>query len=90
MTTAVDAPIPADGAAAERQRVAAAQRIEEFIAEIEKQIGWTTATQWSSTPIEQRRFDFGRLQRQVPAITELIQLDNQGREPLRVSRLAGA
>src|SRR6202047_3660621 len=143
MTTAVDAPIPADGAAAERQRVpsarrgprrrlfakyaaalvglvslvllingslnlwfsydeatdaavrlqrekaqAAAQRIEEFIAEIEKQIGWTTATQWASAPIEQRRFDFGRLQRQVPAITELIQLDNHGREQLKVSRLA--
>src|SRR5215469_11361043 len=68
--------------------VAAAQRIEEFIAEIEKQIGWTTATQWASAPIEQRRFDFGRLQRQVPAITELIQLDNHGQEQLKVSRLA--
>src|SRR6516164_7598616 len=67
---------------------AAAQHIEEFIAEIEKQIGWTTATQWASSPIEQRRFDYGRLQRQVPAITELIQLDGQGREQLKVSRLA--
>src|ERR1700746_4052388 len=67
---------------------AAAQHIEEFIAEIEKQIGSTTATQWASSPIEQRRFDYGRLQRQVPAITELIQLDGQGREQLKVSRLA--
>jgi signal transduction histidine kinase len=67
---------------------AAAQRIEEFIAEIEKQIGWTTATQWASSPIDQRRFDYGRLQRQVPAITELIQLDAQGHEQLKVSRLA--
>src|SRR5215813_3948295 len=67
---------------------AAAQRIDEFIGEIEKQIGWTTATQWASSPIDQRRFDYGRLQRQVPAITELIQLDGQGREQLRVSRLA--
>src|SRR6516165_5535017 len=67
---------------------AAAQRIEEFIAEIERQIGWTTATQWASSPIERRRFDFGRLQRQVPAITELIQLDGHGREQLKVSRLA--
>src|SRR5215469_10277752 len=66
---------------------AAAQHIEEFIAEIEKQIGWTTATQWASSPIDQRRFDFGRLQRQVPAITELIQLDGQGHEQLEVSRL---
>src|SRR5215472_9860317 len=67
---------------------AAAQHIEEFISEIEKQIGWTTATQWASSPIDQRRFDYGRLQRQVPAITELIQLDGQGHEQLRVSRLA--
>src|SRR5215472_267906 len=67
---------------------AAAQRIGDFIAEIEKQIGWTTATQWASSPIEQRRFDFGRLQRQVPAITELIQLDGRGHEQLKVSRLA--
>src|SRR6516225_1287598 len=66
---------------------AAAQRIGDFIAEIEKQIGWTTATQWASSPIEQRRFDFGRLQRQVPAITELIQLDGQGHEQREVSRL---
>jgi GAF domain-containing protein len=67
---------------------AAAQHIQEFIAEIEKQIGWTTATQWASSPIDQRRFDYGRLQRQVPAITELIQLDGQGHEQLKVSRLA--
>jgi signal transduction histidine kinase/putative methionine-R-sulfoxide reductase with GAF domain len=67
---------------------AGAQRIGDFIAEIEKQIGWTTATQWASSPIEQRRFDFGRLQRQVPPITELIQLDGQGHEQLKVSRLA--
>jgi GAF domain-containing protein/anti-sigma regulatory factor (Ser/Thr protein kinase) len=67
---------------------AAAQRIDDYITEIEKQIGWTTATQWASSPIDQRRFDYGRLQRQVPAITELIQLDGQGHEQLKVSRLA--
>src|SRR5215469_16878055 len=67
---------------------AAAQRIEDYIGEIEKQIGWTTATQWASSPIDQRRFDYGRLQRQVPAITELIQLDGKGHEQLKVSRLA--
>src|SRR6516165_7714835 len=67
---------------------AAAQRIDDYVTEIEKQIGWTTATQWASSPIDQRRFDYGRLQRQVPAITELIQLDSQGHEQLKVSRLA--
>jgi signal transduction histidine kinase len=66
---------------------AAAQRIDTFIAEIEKQIGWTTATQWASSPIDSRRFDYGRLLRQSPAITELSQLDDHGHEQLQVSRL---
>src|SRR5215472_4079832 len=65
----------------------AARRIEEFVDEIERQLGWTTAPQWASGPIEQRRFDYFRLLRQVPAITELIQLDETGKEQLRVSRL---
>jgi hypothetical protein len=43
---------------------------------------------WSASTIEQRRFDGLRLLRQVPAITELAQLDATGKEQLRVSRLA--
>jgi signal transduction histidine kinase len=65
----------------------AARRIEEFVDEIERQLGWTTAPQWAAGPIEQRRFDYFRLLRQVPAITELIQLDETGKEQLKVSRL---
>src|SRR5262249_39551064 len=38
--------------------------------------------------LEQRRIDDFRLLRQVPAITEISQLDARGREQLRVSRLA--
>src|SRR5207244_3673382 len=38
--------------------------------------------------LEQRRIDFVRLQRQVPAITDLAYLDAEGKEQLRVSRLA--
>jgi signal transduction histidine kinase len=67
---------------------AAAQRIESFVRAIENQIGWVTQAQWASLPVEQRRFDYVRLLRQVPAITELVQLDRQGREQLRVSRLS--
>ncbi len=66
---------------------AAAQRIESFVREIERQIGWVAQAQWADLPVDQRRFDYVRLQRQVPAITELIQLDRQGREQLKVSRL---
>ncbi len=66
----------------------AARRIEQFVDEIERQLGWTTAPQWAASPLEQRRFDYVRLLRQVPAITELIQLDDTGKEQLKVSRLA--
>ncbi|MBL8675291.1 MAG: GAF domain-containing protein, partial [Rhodospirillales bacterium] len=66
----------------------AGQRVSQFIGEIERQIGWTTAPQWAAAPLDQRRFDFIRLLRQVPAITELAQIDGTGREQLKVSRLA--
>jgi signal transduction histidine kinase len=70
------------------QAEAAAAKIGQFVKEIEGQIGWTTQLPWSGGAIEQRRFDALRLLRQVPAITELTQLDAAGREQLRVSRLA--
>jgi signal transduction histidine kinase len=67
---------------------AAAQRIESFVREIERQVGWVAQAQWASLPVDQRRFDYVRLLRQVPAITELVQIDRQGREQLKVSRLS--
>jgi signal transduction histidine kinase len=68
----------------------AAGRIEQFVREIERQIGWTTHPQvvTGAAAIEQRRIDYFRLLRQVPAVTEISQLDPGGREQLRVSRLA--
>jgi signal transduction histidine kinase len=76
------------------QAVAAAAKISQFIKEIENQLGWTTQLPWSADSTEQRRlieqhkFDALRLLRQVPAITELAQVDSTGKERLRVSRLA--
>ena len=72
----------------QEKAASAARRIEQFVDEIERQLGWTTAPQWAASPLEQRRFDYVRLLRQVPAITELIQLDDAGKEQLKVSRLA--
>jgi signal transduction histidine kinase len=66
----------------------AAQKIESFVREIEHQLGWVTQVQWAALPVEQRRLDYVRLLRQVPAITELVQIDPQGHEQLRVSRLS--
>ncbi len=65
----------------------AAGKIEQFITEIESQVGWTTQLPWSDSTLDQRRFDALRLLRQVPAITELAQIDASGHEQLRVSRL---
>jgi hypothetical protein len=48
-------------------------------------LGWTTQLPCS---LQDRRFDALRLLRQVPAITELSQIDSTGKERLRVSRLA--
>jgi signal transduction histidine kinase len=70
------------------QAEAAAAKIGQFIKEIESQLGWTTQLPWSAGSVEQRRFDALRLLRQVPAITELAQVDSTGKERLRVSRLA--
>jgi len=69
------------------QAEGAAAKIEQFITEIESQVGWTTQLPWSDSTLEQRRFDALRLLRQVPAITELAQIDASGHEQLRVSRL---
>src|SRR4051794_9861687 len=70
------------------QAEAAAAKISQFVAEIQSQLGWTTQLPWSAGSMEQRRFDALRLLRQVPAITELSQLDSSGKERLKVSRLA--
>src|SRR5712664_2861737 len=70
------------------QAEAAAAKIGQFIKEIESQLGWTTQLPWSASSLENRRFDALRLLKQVPAITELAQLDSTGKERLRVSRLA--
>ena len=66
---------------------AAAQRVESFVREIERQIRWVAYTQFESLPTEQRHFEYNRMQRLVPAITELAQLDRAGREQLKVSRI---
>lgn len=67
--------------------VAAAERVAQFIGEIESQIGWTTRAEWARISVDQRRYDFIRLLRQSPAITEALYIDGSGKEQLRLSRL---
>jgi signal transduction histidine kinase len=68
----------------------AAAVIEQFVKEIESQVGWTTHASLLPGPggLDQRRFDFLRLLRQAPAVTEVSYLDADGREQIKVSRLA--
>jgi signal transduction histidine kinase len=71
----------------EEKARSAAVRVGEFLADIETQLGWTSGAEWRRTQPDQQRYDFVRLLRQVPAITELSYLDGQGKEQLKVSRL---
>ncbi len=69
---------------------AAAARIEQFVLDVEHQIGWTALpyVERDGDALEARRFEFLKLLRQAPAITEAAWLDPAGREQLRISRLA--
>src|SRR5689334_5144997 len=69
--------------------VGAAARIEAFVRDIERQLGWTTHAPLLTTDaaLDARVLDALRLQRQAPPITELTYIDAHGREQLFVSRL---
>ena len=67
---------------------AAAARISDFVRGIEAQLSWMTHRAWSGSNPEQRHLEALRLLRQVPPITELRLIDDNGREQVKVSRLA--
>jgi Cache domain len=65
-----------------------ADKLAEFIKQVQSQVEWTTQLPSTGGSIEQRRFDALRLLRQAPAITELSLLDADGKEFYKASRLA--
>ncbi|HEY6354487.1 MAG TPA: GAF domain-containing protein, partial [Burkholderiaceae bacterium] len=67
----------------------AAVRIEQYVLDIERQIAWTAFPRIdpSVDATEQRRFEYLKLQKQAPAITEMVWIGPDGRERLRMSRL---
>ena len=71
--------------------IAAAARVEAYVRQIEHQLldthRITSLLARSGEGIEQRRNEFFRLQRLVPDITDVAQVDPGGRELLSVSRL---
>jgi signal transduction histidine kinase len=70
--------------------LAAAERIEQFVRELEHQLAWIAQTPWGArgVSLDQRRLDSLRLLRHAPAVTEVSHYDPTGHEQLRVSRLA--
>ena len=74
----------------QEKAASAAQRIEQFVKEIEHQIGWTALPQIVEgvSPLELRRFDYAKLQRQVHAITEATYIRADGCLQVQTSRLA--
>jgi signal transduction histidine kinase/CheY-like chemotaxis protein len=71
----------------QEQAASVAAKISQYIKEIEGQLAWATLLPWSTDTLDEWRFDAVRLLRQVPAVTEIAQLDGAGREQIRVSRL---
>ena len=67
--------------------IAAASRIEQYIRQIEQQLAYAALPQLDASDVELRRIEFLKLLRQVPEVTDIAQLDAQGREQVAVSRL---
>ena len=61
-----------------------ARRIEQSVAELERQISWVTRA-YSDT-LEKHHADYVQLLNQVPAVSQLSWIDGSGREQLRLSR----
>ncbi len=67
--------------------VAAASRIEQYIHQIEQQLAYAALPQLDAADVELRRIEFLKLLRQAPEVTDIAQLDANGREQIAVSRL---
>ncbi len=70
------------------QARSAAEKIGQFVKEIEGQMSWATQLPVATEFDEEWRFDAVRLFRQAPAVTEFTHLDARGRERFRMSREA--
>src|SRR5262245_28686814 len=67
------------------QAEAAAAKIGAFIKEVESKVEWTTQLPFTPGDLAERQVEAARLFRQTPALMQLAQIDQTGREQLRVS-----
>jgi len=70
------------------QAKSAADKIGQFLNDITAGLVWETQLSLSDSTMDEWQFDAVRLFHQVPALTELVQLDAMGREQYRMSREA--
>ncbi len=70
------------------QAQSAAEKIDQFLNEITAGLAWETQLSWTDSSLDEWQFDAVRLLHQVPALTEIVQLDAAGREQFRMSREA--
>src|SRR5579864_3915752 len=70
------------------QAKSAADKIGQFLNDITAGLVWETQLSLSDSPLDEWQFDAVRLFHQVPALTEIVQLDAMGREQYRMSREA--
>jgi signal transduction histidine kinase/CheY-like chemotaxis protein len=68
------------------QAQSAAEKIGQFVSEITAGLAWETQLSWSDGTLDEWQFDAVRLLHQVPALTEIVQVDATGREQFRMSR----
>ena len=67
--------------------IGASSRIEQYIRQVEQQLAYAALPQLDANDVELRRIEFLKLLRQAPEVTDIAQLDAQGREQIAVSRL---
>lgn len=70
------------------QAKSAANRIGQFVKEIDGQLAWAAQLPVAAKTEDEWRFDVARLFRQAPAVTEIAQFDAAGLERYRSSRQA--
>ncbi|GIK85197.1 MAG: hypothetical protein BroJett026_06780 [Betaproteobacteria bacterium] len=74
--------------AVQRERAnAAAERIEQYVGDVQRQLASAALPQLGDAATEQRRLEFQRLLSRVPDVTDVAFIARDGCETLRVSRL---
>jgi signal transduction histidine kinase len=68
----------------------AAVQIEQFLTDIERQLGWTAMpiVAAGQDAVQARTLDYIKLQKQLQSVTETSYLDGEGKERLKISRVA--